>query len=342
MNAKRTLPYIALLSLALAACAPQATATPAAGEVAAAPAATSTAAPASIEPATLPAIIKPRFSGSDGSVEVVKSFWQAYLAGDQNEIAATYAEFSDKNEPTLCRLVKGGITTCVDLTIQKNVIDYYFKGASLSDFAHSATSTQYTILSDHAGDDTHAYWQMVEIRLTSPSPIQATEPITWYITFRVAHFDHDDTWKVFMPDSANAVMPQMATATAPAATATPDMAALFPTATPYAACAGAPLTRLAVGGAGAVTPGSANRLRDAAGKTGKVVANLAAGEAFQVMNGPVCADGLTWYEIRPWNPTTSLPGGTAWTAEGDQAGYWLEPCRIDSECGTMGENLGNP
>lgn len=42
------------------------------------------------------------------------------------------------------------------------------------------------------------------------------------------------------------------------------------------------------------------------------------GEQFEVMDGPVCADGFAWVQV-------SYNGIIGWTAIGDNESYWLEP-----------------
>ena len=44
------------------------------------------------------------------------------------------------------------------------------------------------------------------------------------------------------------------------------------------------------------------------------------GERVEILRGPECEDGLTWWEIR--SLSSSLKG---WTPEGDESTYWLIP-----------------
>jgi hypothetical protein len=80
-------------------------------------------------------------------------------------------------------------------------------------------------------------------------------------------------------------------------------------------CAMSP--RLAAGRTGRVTPGLPNTLRTlpAAGQT---LGQIPAGEAFTVLGGPQCANGIWWWQVQ----YGSIIG---WTGEGQNGTYWLEP-----------------
>src|SRR5262245_2430589 len=97
-------------------------------------------------------------------------------------------------------------------------------------------------------------------------------------------------------------------------------------------CPGAPPSRLTVGGFGQVTITPAGqvavpvRVRDAAGRGGRVIGQITDGTSFQVKEGPVCKDGFAWWHIA----TESIDG---WVAEGDANGYYVEP--------TEGANQGS-
>jgi len=83
-------------------------------------------------------------------------------------------------------------------------------------------------------------------------------------------------------------------------------------------------TRLVVGGQGRVlgSPGDPpNRVRSEPVKAENTIAQLQPGTIFQVVAGPVCADGLVFWQVA----SDSIPGNTGWTAEGDGTEYWLEP-----------------
>ncbi len=84
------------------------------------------------------------------------------------------------------------------------------------------------------------------------------------------------------------------------------------------ACTDVPVPRLTVYGHGRVTPGNANNIRDTASRSGNLVGQIPGGETFLVLAGPVCADGLNWWQVR----NTKVEG---WTVEAVGLDYWLEP-----------------
>jgi hypothetical protein len=73
-----------------------------------------------------------------------------------------------------------------------------------------------------------------------------------------------------------------------------------------------------VGGYGRVVPGDANRVRDIPSRDGALVGTIEGGRGFDVLDGPTCADGLTWWQV----DDGALVG---WTVEGSGDEYWLEP-----------------
>jgi hypothetical protein len=80
------------------------------------------------------------------------------------------------------------------------------------------------------------------------------------------------------------------------------------------------LPRLEVGIWGRVGPGDANNLRAEPTTQGERIGFIPAGELFQVLGGPSCADGYVWWQVK-------YDGAIGWTAEGNAANadYWLEP-----------------
>lgn len=110
-----------------------------------------------------------------------------------------------------------------------------------------------------------------------------------------------------------------------------------PTPTPYVACEGKMKTQLYVGGYAYVADNVPNRVREEAGKSFKVIGYAQPHEAMQILEGPKCADGWTWYKVQILS--SGLKG---WTAEGDgKSQYWLLPCPVGTECGQPG-NGGTP
>lgn len=83
-------------------------------------------------------------------------------------------------------------------------------------------------------------------------------------------------------------------------------------------CAGAPAPRLTIGGQGRVTPGLPNNIRAAADLDSTKLGEIPADATFQVLDGPVCADGLLFWQVN-YNSVTG------WTAEGRGIEYWVDP-----------------
>lgn len=90
-----------------------------------------------------------------------------------------------------------------------------------------------------------------------------------------------------------------------------------------AACPGSPAPRLTIGGKGRVTPGNPNWINTAALRPSthpsqsKHIAQIPPGGVFDVLEGPQCADGITWWKVK-------YRGYTGWTGESD-SDYWVEP-----------------
>jgi hypothetical protein len=83
-------------------------------------------------------------------------------------------------------------------------------------------------------------------------------------------------------------------------------------------CGGGLPPRLQVGKMGRVTPGDPNSLREGASTQSKKLGMIPGGDAFTVLEGPVCADAHAWYKV-------DYKGQIGWTAESDLSAYWLEP-----------------
>ncbi|HLU08845.1 MAG TPA: SH3 domain-containing protein [Oceanobacillus sp.] len=67
------------------------------------------------------------------------------------------------------------------------------------------------------------------------------------------------------------------------------------------------------------TSGVPNRLRNAPTTNGQQIGEIAAGQQFDIVGGPACADGIVWWQV-------SVGGQTGWTAEGLPPDiYYLEP-----------------
>ena len=86
-------------------------------------------------------------------------------------------------------------------------------------------------------------------------------------------------------------------------------------------CPGTPISQISVGIQARVTftSGTPLNMRQTPSTAAAVVRILPEGSTFDVIGGPQCADGYTWWQIR-------IPGNTyGWAAEGDPGGYFIEP-----------------
>ena len=102
-------------------------------------------------------------------------------------------------------------------------------------------------------------------------------------------------------------------------------------------CPGAPPSRLVVGSSGQVTitpPGQVAipvRVRNAPGRSGKVIGQITDGTQFKVEEGPTCKDNYAW-----WRITADVIAG--WIAEGDSSGYYVEPIQAGEPGGQTGND----
>jgi hypothetical protein len=99
---------------------------------------------------------------------------------------------------------------------------------------------------------------------------------------------------------------------------------------PAPACRGLLPTRLKINGFAYVStdPPIPNRVRSGPGKSYEVVGQINPGKGMEIIDGPRCANGMVWWQVVEFG--TGLLG---WTAEGDQDGYWLVPCKSREGCG---------
>jgi hypothetical protein len=97
--------------------------------------------------------------------------------------------------------------------------------------------------------------------------------------------------------------------------------------TRVASCPGSLPSGLAVGRPGSVSfdPPVANRVRREPSKSAAVMGQMIPGEEFIVLEGPVCADGWTWWRVR--SNSQQLEG---WSSDGDGKEIWLRPIAIPS------------
>ncbi len=95
-------------------------------------------------------------------------------------------------------------------------------------------------------------------------------------------------------------------------------------------CSGALPTRLKVGDYAYVSknPPIDNTVREGPGTDQPIVGYIAAGHSMQVLSGPRCSDGYTWWKVQ----STRNASVIGWSAEGGEGEYWLVPCESKSAC----------
>ncbi|MBC8098575.1 MAG: hypothetical protein H7Y11_03975, partial [Armatimonadetes bacterium] len=76
-------------------------------------------------------------------------------------------------------------------------------------------------------------------------------------------------------------------------------------------------SRLVVGQQGRVLPGSSNNVRDQAARAGAQVGQIPGEAVFDVLEGPVCADGFAWWQV-------DYEGMVGWTVEAIAEDYAVE------------------
>lgn len=87
-------------------------------------------------------------------------------------------------------------------------------------------------------------------------------------------------------------------------------------------CPGGLDSRLDIGRRAKVSdsPPVPNNVRDSPMKTARLLGQIQPGEEVEILDGPICDQGLTWWLVR--SSKSSLQG---YTLEGDQKTYWLVP-----------------
>jgi hypothetical protein len=95
-----------------------------------------------------------------------------------------------------------------------------------------------------------------------------------------------------------------------------------------ATCEGGRLTpSLRVNSTGWVLGDTPNNVRAAPDADAEIVGEIAAGDWFNVISGPRCADGIAWWQVE------YVTGPSGWTAEGQGSEYFLEPGCPAEGCG---------
>jgi hypothetical protein len=94
----------------------------------------------------------------------------------------------------------------------------------------------------------------------------------------------------------------------------------FPTVPPPAqvTCPGFVQSRLWPDTYAQVSPGVANNLRADATTSSAQIGTIPGGGVFAVLDGPVCAENMAWWQVQ-------YQGQIGWTAEGQGSTYWLVP-----------------
>jgi hypothetical protein len=82
-------------------------------------------------------------------------------------------------------------------------------------------------------------------------------------------------------------------------------------------------SQLAIGGYAILTEGTVpNRVRSEPRLVdNNIISLLYTGATVKILGGPVCVDGLVFWKVE----STTIPGGSGWTAEGDGRDYYLAP-----------------
>jgi len=70
-----------------------------------------------------------------------------------------------------------------------------------------------------------------------------------------------------------------------------------------------------------------NRVRIGPGKNNPAKGLAQPGSVMKVIDGPKCKDSQVW-----WKMDLKFSDLTGWISEGDNQGYWLAPCPLNSKC----------
>jgi dipeptidyl aminopeptidase/acylaminoacyl peptidase len=105
--------------------------------------------------------------------------------------------------------------------------------------------------------------------------------------------------------------------------APPADVSLFPIPTPHCAAGWSQLYEGIYTVVAGETDDPPNHVRKSPTTDAEVITNLYPGTIVKVIDGPICADGLVFWQVEH----TAIPGGAGWTAEGEgnRTSYFLEP-----------------
>ena len=84
-------------------------------------------------------------------------------------------------------------------------------------------------------------------------------------------------------------------------------------------------SRLVIGEMGRTVSGVNSSLRAEPSQTGEWQGSLGFGGGFEVLEGPVCAEGLAWWRVADYGQADG------WIEEGMRGEYWLEPRMLTME-----------
>lgn len=82
-------------------------------------------------------------------------------------------------------------------------------------------------------------------------------------------------------------------------------------------CSGNLPSRMEKGSTGRITPGLGNNLREQASTHDRLLDVIPTGAGFIMLDGPVCAEGFTWWQVQYVNQI-------GWTVEATADEYWIE------------------
>lgn len=178
------------------------------------------------------------------------------------------------------------------------------------------------------------FWTIVvDLLAGTSSVVYEEEAVGWDMTFgaiggwldnntlAIGNYWRKDATSVLVDVTTGTVLGQASGAFAGYAAGVTSAAGFVPSGPITVACPGAPATRLTLNGRGriAFSDGTMTNVRDYAGTDSNKIAAMPEGSTFTVLQGPTCAEGYAWWDLRFDNAVEG------WVAEGTFDGYWLEP-----------------
>jgi hypothetical protein len=142
-----------------------------------------------------------------------------------------------------------------------------------------------------------------------------------------------DHWRIAGNDNAPCDLNQTPSVTAPTSSPTPQAKS---TQFVWYPCMNAMPSQLNAGMVAYVSPipPLSVRVRLTPGINGEKVTEVNPGELITITGGPVCADGMVYWEVEYHFSTTGMAGVVSgWMSEGAKGTYWLLPCPAQGPCG---------